>query len=408
MVKMYPSLRIFGYNHYREAEKEYKQRFNSYGSIRTHLVIHPYSIVKQAKEIHKSYELFVNLIPEILQLFDSLFAASQRIEQLHYSLPPIALEQLTLNMLINEIKSTNDIEGVRSTRKEINEAIKSKKKVRFTGIVNAYTKVMNADLTKISTVEDVRTIYDALLDEEIEKCSLPDGQWFRKGPVYIGEGNKYVHEGVNGEQNIIDHLNQLILYMNKEGAYFIKACVTHYFFEYVHPFYDGNGRMGRYLLSAYLSRKLDHLTGLSVSQAVFSQRSTYEKAFMEASNPRNYGELTHFVMELLGIISQGQRNLIQQLEDSKARLDNAEKYLGRLEGNDKEKKLLYILFQDYLFGVADNYLSNKELAMMEGLSLSRSKIDRITQKFQEQGLLEKIGQRPITYRLTPEIIDRLG
>lgn len=404
---MYQKLRIYGYNNFHDIDNEYKRRFDNYGSIKTNLTIKPYSVNKQQKELEKNYELFINIIPKILKLFEKLFTNSKFITELSDSIPQIALQQLTINMLINEIKSTNDIEGVKSTRKEINDAFRSNKKLRFTGIVNSYSELMNTKLKKIKTVEDIRSIYDTLLDDEIDENSLPDGHWFRKDSVYIREGDKKVHEGVYGEKNIIDNLNQLILYMNSDHSYLIKACVTHYFFEYIHPFYDGNGRMGRFLLSAYLSRKLDHLTGLSVSQAVFAQRKKYEDSFMEASNPRNYGELTHFVIDLLEIISQGQKNLISQLNDSQAKLKNAEKYLKQLGYNDKETNLLYILFQNYLFGLDSGYLSNMDLAKMDGLSLSRTKINNITKEFEDKGILEIVSKKPTTYKLTPKIIEHL-
>lgn len=74
----------------------------------------------------------------------------------------------------------------------------------------------------------------------------PDGELFRTGLVFVSGGNKYLHQGDVGEVAINDDLTKLIIFMNDPKCpSLVKAIITHYFFEYVHPFFDGNGRMER-------------------------------------------------------------------------------------------------------------------------------------------------------------------
>lgn len=78
--------------------------------------------------------------------------------------------------------------------------------------------------------------------------------------------NSTIHTGDSSEEMILDHINNLIEFMNKNDLpSLIKGAIVHYYFEYIHPFYDGNGRFGRYLFSMYLARKIDIYTGLSLS-----------------------------------------------------------------------------------------------------------------------------------------------
>ena len=88
----------------------------------------------------------------------------------------------------------------------------------------------------------------------------------------------------------------------------MKASISHFFFEYIHPFYDGNGRFGRYLLSLYLARKLDNLTAFSVSYSISRNLDDYYKSFVEVEDVTNYGEITFFVENILKTIKKWARN----------------------------------------------------------------------------------------------------
>lgn len=89
--------------------------------------------------------------------------------------------------------------------------------------------------------------------------------------------------------------------------------MSHFLFEYVHPFYDGNGRTGRYLLALYLNHDLTMPTVLSLSRTIAENKNAYYKAFMEAEDKLNCGELTLFVNTILGFIQQAQDELIDEL-----------------------------------------------------------------------------------------------
>jgi len=88
-----------------------------------------------------------------------------------------------------------------------------------------------------------------------------------------------------------------------------SSIIGHFLFEYIHPFYDGNGRTGRYLLALWLSEPLSLLTSLSLSRIIFENKDVYYRAFKRAEHPLMHGELTFFVISMLELVRQAQDEL---------------------------------------------------------------------------------------------------
>lgn len=406
MIVVHKKLKIIGYDNYDDFERTYNERFNSTSSYVTELTMFPFSSKTEVRILANKYKIFFVTIPDMLKLYEEIIQNSRELEKIGASLPGVAQNKLIINLLISEIKSTNDIEGVKSSRKEINEAFHSKRKLRFSGIVNLYRALIKSDIIYIEELEDFRKLYDQLVHEEIAESDRPDGELFRKDVVYVTSGNKKVHQGDPNEEVVKENLMKLIDFMNTSDVSFIcKAIVTHYYFEYIHPFYDGNGRMGRFLLSIYLARKLDPYTGFSVSQAVLQNKTRYEKAFSEMSHPKNNGEATHFILDLMRIIIDGQKLIRKQMILLIKQLSNAESYIKSKELGDEKSAILHLFFQNHLFEDEQELLSNAQIhEIKKDDKFSRGKVDKCTKELEKEGYLLKVKSKPITYRLSDELM----
>ena len=73
--------------------------------------------------IIKDYPAFVCQNAELFSLLLRIHKTDKNIRQLRYDLPGVALKQFTRKCLVDELVLTNDIEGINSTRREINEAL---------------------------------------------------------------------------------------------------------------------------------------------------------------------------------------------------------------------------------------------------------------------------------------------
>lgn len=82
----------------------------------------------------------------------------------------------------------------------------------------------------------------------------------------------------------------------------MRVSLFHYLLGYIHPFYDGNGRLSRFLTSNYLCDDNPFLA-LSLSQHIYAHKEAYYKAFTITNDPRNRGDLTYFVLSFLKLLS---------------------------------------------------------------------------------------------------------
>ena len=266
------------------------------------------------------------------------------------------------------------------------------------------------DTEHIDSLSSFRKIYDEMF-EDFEKSGnyKLDGKYFRKDTVKVINGlGKTIHIGINGEEAIEKNIESLIEFMNiKDIPFLVKASISHFFFEYIHPFYDGNGRFGRYLLSLYLARKLDNLTAFSVSYSISRNLDDYYKSFVEVEDVTNYGEITFFVENILKTIKNGQEMIIELLNDSVMRFKHSMEILDELtkELSEKENIILQIYLQNYLFNDFEE-LTNIELSAIIG-DLTQQTINKYTQELEKKGYLVKIKQRPLTYALSEKITEKM-
>jgi len=332
--------------------------------------------------------------------------------------PQIAIKEIINKILSNELDKTNKIEGIETIKSEIYSSLKddkksSKKNNKLEGIIKKYKDIMEKnfkDTQHIDSLSSFRKIYDEMF-EDFEKNGnyKLDGKYFRKDTVKVinGLGNT-IHIGINGEEAIEKNMENLIQFMNrKDIPFLVKASITHFFFEYIHPFYDGNGRFGRYLLSLYLARKLDILTAFSLSYSISKNLDDYYKSFVEVEDVNNYGEITFFVENILKTIKSGQEMIIELLNDSVMKFKHSMEILNELtkDLSEKENIMLQIYLQNYLFNDFEE-ITNVELSYIIG-DLTQQTINKYTQELEKKGYLLKIKQRPLTYTLADKITDRL-
>ncbi|MGN0679881.1 MAG: Fic family protein [Oscillospiraceae bacterium] len=382
-------------------EMEYEKRFNSDTTVHFDFKI--------GKE-----PAFVCQTPEIFNLIISIERTDKTVNQLHNRLPQTAINQFTKRCLVDEIVLSNNIEGVHSTRKEINAILEDlsekNRRQRFYGLVKKYRMLLTADRIPLETCRDIRKIYDDIFLDEIRENdpkNEPDGEIFRKSSVSVySPTEREIHRGLTPEDKIIATMDSALeLLKNDNLDILVRIALFHYLFGYIHPFYDGNGRTSRFISSYLLSQELNHLIGYRISYTIKENLSKYYKAFEVCNHPLNRGELTPFVEMFLNIIDISHKQLLSALEK---RVNDLERYKALLDkmlagGNKRVYNLYYVLIQAALF--SEIGITAKKLASC--INVSENTL-RTMLKVIPQGLLvTDKREREFHYLMNLEELDRL-
>lgn len=393
-----------------DRKNELSKRFNSVSTKKINLEIKPMNHQRIFYLYYIPTEKTMRLIAEVYKIDCELKSQSEKI-------PGLAKKDFLGELITSELFSTNEIEGVDSTREEIARTTKyiiknnRKNKERFDSVIYSYFSLANGSISIPESLEDVRKIYDEVTGDEIADDDLPDGELFRSGhSLVVGRKvEQEIHRGVYGEENIKEKLTLLIEFMNeKNSCNLLNIAIAHYYFGYIHPFYDGNGRTGRFISSIYLNRELSSLSAMSLSQGINLNKGKYYKAFDKTNQISSQGELNYFVDVFLELLIDGQKHLKEELESKLMIID-----AGFMKINsdadvkdDDEKNIMGVMLQEYLFNRFGDGIGADDLISAGILNYVNPTVIRKLKALEERGLIYKSKGRPLKYKMAIDYLER--
>lgn len=349
-------------------------------------------------------EAFYLTNPEMLLLITLIMDLDKDLTRKTKYLPENALKQFTVQALIDEIKQTNDIENVYSTKKEIRETYKRIEKGldkgRFKGLVSKYDKFKTNEEIKLEDCQDIRTLYNELvLDEVVEedKDNAPDGLFFRKDIVNVhAQTGKIIHTGLYPEDKIINAMTKALKVLNDVTINpLVSAAIFHYMFAYIHPFYDGNGRTDRFISSYVISKSLNPLVAYKFSYIVKKHQKQYYEMFSDTNDPRNKGDLTPFIIQFLEFIFEVETELIKEIDKKIYDLNYFRIMLLKLDLGELESDVAEALLENALFD--EEGLSKTRISEITGKSYNTitKALDNIESVNSKVLRTEKSGNRKL-------------
>ncbi len=414
------------------AEEEYRLRIDNFATYRSGIIF-------------DAHEIFAMCVTDLVTHMNDIANTEKAVEKAWSRLPRFAQREYLMQLIAKEVQNTNIIEGVHSTRKELSKALNAaseqNKHTRFSEFTKLFLELADskeksvtdsvADLNAKSvekssvksvadskesstsipqTLQDIRKIYDSIMQGELEAKDIPDGEIFRKKKVSVRDGaNNVVHDGDATEAEIQDHLTQMLSLMNgNKVPTLIKACMCHYAFESVHPFYDGNGRTGRFLLALQLHEQLSMPTILSLSSIIYAEKSGYYAAFSKAQELFNCNDLTMFCCTMLQYIKKAQNevldNIILQLKQTIYCMDKLFEFSKKTAISKVQREILTILLQNKLFSYNPTPMTRKQLSEYVGNAIGEQigerKIVSALNGLVELEMVDSIGERPLRYELS--------
>ena len=312
-----------------------------------------------------------------------------------------------LQILIQEAMKTSAIEGemisrvdvVSSIRKNLGFSTNTKliKDKRTIGIAEAIVKSRNEyDLDLSESM--LWSWHSSLLahDKNIIK-----GAWrTHKEPMQIVSGTygkEVVHFEAPPSSKLSKEMKNYIQWFNQSRKEIknpiIRSAVAHLYFESIHPFEDGNGRIGRILSEKVLSQALGQPILLSLSNSIEKHRPLYYSELKENQRKLTIDKWIIFFGEM---IMDAQKNMLQTIEFTIKKtkfLDYAKPLM-----DTKQQKAIYKMLQDEDFIGEMNASKYMSITKASKATATRDLADLVSKKI----LVSKGGGRSTTYEVNWE------
>lgn len=270
---------------------------------------------------------------------------------------------------IKTIHSSLAIEGNTLSEGEVQAVLEGKKVV---APLKEIQEVKNAIKTyELYPKLNPFSIQDLLLAHGTMMAGLVDeAGMFRKGGVGVFDGDKPIHIAPAADR-VRDLMSDLFGWLeNADDHLLIRSCVFHYEFEFIHPFADGNGRIGRLWQSLILGRLNPVFEHLPVENLVFSNQQAYYHAINRSSDLGDSGPFIDFMLEeILNALIGHQGKSIADIADEKGLNYQQLRVLGYLR--------------------ADRHTTAAKIAA--DLDMSARQIERMLADLKARGIIRRIG-----------------
>jgi Fic family protein len=165
---------------------------------------------------------------------------------------------------------------------------------------------------------------------------------YRKQTVGIVTGSKVEHVAPPFE-NVPILMKELFKYLKQSKEIeLIKSCVFHYELEFIHPFLDGNGRMGRLWQTLVLMKKYPIFEFLPFETIISQNEKDYSRALAQSDKA---GNSTAFIEYMLGVINNAMDQILNFNNRTLTENDRLEYFIS-LNINEFSRKDYMNIFKD--------------------------------------------------------------
>lgn len=245
----------------------------------------------------------------ILQLVASISEKIGAINATHLDRPPAELRK---SNRIKTIQASLEIEGNTLSIEQITALLNNK---RILGPQKDILEVQNAIVVYDNLLDfNPYSLKDLLQAHQLLMKGLIDTAGkLRTKSVGIVKGSKVTHVAPGGGM-VKSLMTDLLKYLKtSKDLTLIKSCVFHYELEFIHPFMDGNGRIGRLWQTLILMQQYPVFEYLPIETIVKRRQKEYYEALSKSDKS---GSSTIFIEFMLGVILEGLEEVLQSQNTS--------------------------------------------------------------------------------------------
>jgi len=342
------------------------------------------------------YNVFVpNPLPPKIEFDEELVLILSKAEEKLGKLSGVCLTLPSPNLLIipylrKEAIMSTRIEGTRISMQEVllSEAKEKEEKTKDAQEVINYINTVNYALTKIENspinLELIKEMHKVLM-EDVRGDEKAPGE-FREVQNWIGSELSKVSDANFVPPNpeaVPKLMEDLIEYLNTEHnvSVLIRCALMHYQFETIHPFCDGNGRIGRSLITVYLCKKKKIIKPLLyISEFFEKHRLEYNELLLRTGQTGKFENWIKFFLKAVEVQSEDALVRAHKL------LDLREAYRKRVQREAQSSDILNII--DYLF--SNPFITVKKAQMILDVTYPTAK--KYMEKLAEYEILKETNR----------------
>jgi len=318
-------------------------------------------------------------------------------------------QEAILQFMINEAIKTSEIEGEYHSRQDVMSSIQNRlgihaissniRDIKARGIAELMVEVRENYATELS--ENLIISWHQILFSNASTIKVGTYRTGTEPMVIISGsiGKEVVHYEAPPSELLKKEMTQFVNWYNtysvdsnniKESL--IKTAIAHLYFESIHPFEDGNGRIGRAIAEKCLSESLGRPLILSISTIIEKDKTTYYDALKQAQNTLDITEwICYFSQTILNAQKQAKTIIRFTLEKAKF----LDEYKPKL--NERQVKVIMKMFAYGIEGFKGGMTAKKYMSIAK---TSKATATRDLQYMVEKKCLLPIGAgRGVHYEL---------
>lgn len=302
-----------------------------------------------------------SITPEIVHLIAGISEAIGRIRTAHLYKQPAELRKKNR---IKTIQSSLQIEGNTLSIDQVTDVLENKRVLapqkdilEVKNAIEAYDKINEFSPFGLTSFTSAHAILMKGLQER--------SGHFRSKSVGIAKGKKITHIAPPASR-VPGLMKALFRYLKKDKEILlIKSCVFHYEMEFIHPFTDGNGRMGRLWQTVLLTRYHEIFAFLPIETLIKKKQRNYYEILALSDK---LGHSTRFIEFMLQIILESLEELLSTQSKTVIPDERIEIYRAYIGKNTFTRKMYISYFnnistatasRDLQRATAENILSRK-------------------------------------------------